>query len=789
MANSILFKTDLIKGPKGDRGDVGVSDSIPSNGIIAYAGDDVPDGYIETETPEVIDEIIEAWDELNEQVDTNTSDIATANARIDNIIALPDGSTTADAELTDIRIGFDGATYSSAGDEVRGSDQKLQNQINYLNGRTLVASPVSGFSSGRAWNKWSNAWQNINTLSYAIIDKTDVNGYLKIVSSYVNANIPAVCYFSGDPSSATYLGFDGAGGSGTTVVQVQNIICNIPENCQKIVVQSYNNQGGSFEFRIGEKLSDVSDYLKGLSIKKAFLSDDLINGICWSIYANNFYESASYASLIIPVEMVNGYLRVVKAYTINTIPAVVYFSGVPSSSTIISYEFTGASSGSFIENGLCNIPKNCKYILIEGNIGQDLIFEYKESSANACMSIEDIPGTYDSGQAWSISAEDWVAISGASYKVHLADDFPGYLWIAYTHVTNAIPCVCYFSGEPSQSTFIGYDCIGSSSSLERKRGIFCRIPDGCVYVVCQAAAGIPLLKAQKDLKSVIEDSVHENAIKYTVSSDGITFTTEYGSGEISITFAKSGVNELPDFTSISRTGATLYTYNTDWFGPFVVSASQNADGDNVTSHYFTGGAHNYNNQGGTGASATARNVSFKMYADGKEVTNGAYGNCSNLRFDWVNRVQGYNTTKADGTGREILEERHTLYFDGYEMKCDVELVPLEDLTIEKWYGFQAYVPSWPNINFIGGTNRIPFVYTDHLTSENSTPNMMICRSTDDHLEIEVDRSFDLGKGIFYDGTSGMFTSGSKAYCFLIENESLEENQRFGARGFYRFRPE
>lgn len=246
---------------------------------------------------------------------------------------------------------------------------------------------------------------------------------------------------------------------------------------------------------------------------------------------------------------------------------------------------------------------------------------------------------------------------------------------------------------------------------------------------------------------------------------------------------------MPDFKKITAEGRAKYTGSSDMHSPFTIKAVNNIDGDDVANHNYTGGNHNYGNTGTTDYTATGRNISFDLYADGELLSDGDFGLATTIMIEWVNRVQGYNTRKSDGSGREIIEERHTIVFDGVNWVSTVELEPLEDVVIENYYGYQCPVSNYPNIHMIGADYKKEFVYSSPHDSGNNTPNMYVACSSDDRLEMEVDRSYDIGKGSYYSGTQGFRTiSSGKGYTFLIGNLSADEGDIYGARGIYRFVP-
>lgn len=115
--------------------------------VIRQITDDVNVGvseWAETESGKVRGEMTAFSAEWNQA-------LSVERARIDNIVQLPNGSTTGDAELQDIRVGADGVTYESAGTAVRSqfanAEENLVESISYIynHENTVVPELVDGY--------------------------------------------------------------------------------------------------------------------------------------------------------------------------------------------------------------------------------------------------------------------------------------------------------------------------------------------------------------------------------------------------------------------------------------------------------------------------------------------------------------------------------------------------------------------------------------------------------------------------------------------------------------------
>jgi hypothetical protein len=163
---NVIFKTALLRGPKGDRGETGAPDSVPKDGVIAYDGDDLPEGYVEIEELDVYGDLM--------------NEMASLDARLDIVESLPEGSTTMDAELVDIRYGANGKTYQTAGKAVRGQIDEVNENMEWYQekDKTLIDNAtLTGQASGEVASFDMGGDAPLKECVIQIEPKQDLHGY------------------------------------------------------------------------------------------------------------------------------------------------------------------------------------------------------------------------------------------------------------------------------------------------------------------------------------------------------------------------------------------------------------------------------------------------------------------------------------------------------------------------------------------------------------------------------------------------------------------------------------
>ena len=362
---------------------------------------------------------------------------------------------------------------------------------------------------------------------------------------------------------------------------------------------------------------------------------------------------------------------------------------------------------------------------------------------------------------------------------------------------------------PATAKYIRFNYqITNGFSLTELNARCVLVKGGTLPETYEAYVDTTLVEYVRDLNSKVEETDSRvqsvQPLWYKRTSTTIEISYAYSSTkDIVVTMQKFGGNDLFDIKSVdtitkSADPATaertrIWSNPSDAFSPYVVAAVNNIDGDSQTVT-FTGGQHQYNNTG-SGSTPTARTVSISFYADKREVSDGETGNATHFHIVWENRVQGYNTKKSDGTGREILKVIHTADFNGEDIKVSTNIYPLEDVKMTTFYGFQFYAGSlYPDIRYFDSANRL--VNTIDGSSSLSSSGDLVGYSfqaanitNGDCAQVSIDPLFDLGKRDYATGQNAMFVSYNKVYFSIVRNEtSMSSGSLYSLKGAYKFEP-
>lgn len=279
-------------------------------------------------------------------------------------------------------------------------------------------------------------------------------------------------------------------------------------------------------------------------------------------------------------------------------------------------------------------------------------------------------------------------------------------------------------------------------------------------------------------------------IKVTAKS-GLTHDVELDFRKVkpndlmAVWYGKIGKNSNPYPLPISSSVANLGS-GSDWIGPYIVKAINNGDGGG---RIYTGGSHSKENT--MTGDATARTKRYKLFVDGVLMTNDFNGYCSSFDLHVENEIMGYNTRNLN---RYILLEKVHYSMVDSELKVKVDIIPLEDIVIEEYYGLQIVSGGLDSVYYLGGKNgdddRPQGSQESHNSGENNfVDTMLINKDGIGGVFMKMNKTCGLGLGEYIpDSLYHCHTASyGKSYFNLIKGNTNKTPKHLFWCGSYDFK--
>ena len=244
-----------------------------------------------------------------------------------------------------------------------------------------------------------------------------------------------------------------------------------------------------------------------------------------------------------------------------------------------------------------------------------------------------------------------------------------------------------------------------------------------------------------------------------------------------------------------RTKENYINVLTDYVSPInTLRAINNINGDQPDSTHFTGGWHGYDNA--NSGTATARTIACKVFVDGYELGNEIVSGYE-TKLVITNLIQGTNTKKVDGSGREILQEKITYTIVCGNINIEAEYTALEDLTLNGYYFLQFQLVDRFRSKFIAYDDDSHRSWIDDFSSDIdggdktiSSTNCMQFVGENDKCTMFYDPNFGIGRLQYNNRLRWLYRNYKKAYFNLIDRAgspvTFKSGEVFVCRGGYKF---